>query len=173
MCEKIVKINDVRSKQTSRPLIQLKTLPGMNPDWLYDTGAALTCISMETFRQISINSRSTKIHSIGKGASGASGGSLIPQGSYMMPMEYKGRKIMQKVQVYKNLAQGAILGIDAIDNLGLTYLSRTKEFLFQEDITKKKFERADLNTVKLMHILHAQFVWHHQVAKDIHQWQQA
>ena len=56
---------------------------------------------------------------------------------------------MQKVQVYKNLAQEAILGID---NLGITYLSRTKEFLFQEDIKKKKFERADLNTVKLMHI---------------------
>ena len=58
---------------------------------------------------------------------------------------------MQRVQVYKNLAQGAILGIDAINNLGITYLSRTKEFLFQEDIKKKKFERADLNTVKLMH----------------------
>ena len=68
MCEKIVKINDVRSKQTSRPLIQLKTLPGMDQTWLYDTGAALTCISTETFRQISINARPTKIHAIGKGA---------------------------------------------------------------------------------------------------------
>ena len=55
----------------------------------------------------------------------------------MIPMEFKGRKIMQKVQVYKNLAQEAILGIDAVDNLGITYLSRTKEFLFQEDIKKK------------------------------------
>ena len=49
---------------------------------------------------------------------------------------------MQKVQVYKNLAQGAILGIDAIDNLGITYLSRTKEFLFQEDIKKKKILKS-------------------------------
>ena len=53
-------------------------------------------------------------------------------------MEYQGRKIIQKGQVYENLAQKAILVIDAIDNLGLTYLSRTKEFLFQEDIPKKK-----------------------------------
>ena len=60
MCEKIIKINDVRSKQTSRPLIQLKTLPGMNQPWLYDTGAALTCTSTETFRQIAMNSRPTK-----------------------------------------------------------------------------------------------------------------
>ena len=56
----------------------------------------------------------------------------------MIPMEYQGRKIIQKGQVYENLAQKAILVIDAIDNLGLTYLSRTKEFLFQEDIPKKK-----------------------------------
>ena len=55
-------------------------------------------------------------------------------------MEFKGRKILQKVQVYESLAQRAILGIDTID------------FLFQEDIKQKKFERADLNTVKLMHI---------------------
>ena len=150
MCKKLIKINDIRSKITQRPLIQLKTLPGMNPNWLYDTGAALTCISINAFRQIALNSRPTKIHSIGKEASGASGGSLIPRGSYMIPMEYKGRRIVQKVQVYENLAQSAILGIDAIDNLGLAYLSRSKEFLFQEDIKKTRFERADLNTVKLM-----------------------
>ena len=47
-------------------------------------------------------------------------------------MEFKGRKILQKVQVYESLAQRAILGIDTID------------FLFQEDIKQKKFERADL-----------------------------
>ena len=86
ICQDVIKINYIRSKQTSHPLIQIKTLQGMHPTWLYDTDAALTCISME----------------------------------------FKGRKIMQKVQVYKNLAQGAILGIDAIDNLGITYLSRTK-----------------------------------------------
>ena len=50
----------------------------MNPTWLYDTGAPLTCISMETFRQIAINSRPTRIYSIGKEAYGANGGSLIP-----------------------------------------------------------------------------------------------
>ena len=152
MCQKFIKINDIRSKQTSRPLIQLKTLPGMNPTWLYDTGSALTCISMDTFRQIEINSRPTQIHSIGKEASGANGSSLIPRGSYMIPIEFNGRKIFQKVQVYENLAQRAILVIDAIDNLGITYLSRSREFLFQEEIKKTRFERADLNTVKLMHI---------------------
>ena len=102
MCKKMTKINDIPSKQTSHPLIQFKTLPEMNPTWLYDTGATLTCISMETFRQIAINSRPTKIHSIGKEASESNGGSLIPQGLYMIPMEFKGRKICQKVQVYTN-----------------------------------------------------------------------
>ena len=126
MCTKICRINDIISKRTPQPLIQLKTLPGMNPTWLYDTGAAMTCISMETFRQIKINSRPNKIHSIGKQASGASGGSLIPKGAYMIPMEFQGKKIFQQVQVFENLAQPAILGIDAIDNLGLSYLSRSR-----------------------------------------------
>ena len=70
----------------------------------------------------------------------------------MIPMEFKGSKIFPKVQVYENLAQKAIWGIDAIDNLGITYLSRSREFLFQEDIKKTRFEREDLNTVKMMHV---------------------
>ena len=43
------------------------------------SGAALTCISMVTFRQITINSRPTKINSIGKEASEANGGPIIPE----------------------------------------------------------------------------------------------
>ena len=66
MCQDVIKINDIRSKQTSRPLIQLKTLPGMHPTWLYDTGAALTCISMSTFRQIAVNSRSMQLVDISR-----------------------------------------------------------------------------------------------------------
>ena len=40
--KKSLKINDIKSKLTSRPLIQLKTLLVMNPNWFYDTGATLT-----------------------------------------------------------------------------------------------------------------------------------
>ena len=96
MCKKLIKINDIPSKLISGPLIQLKALSGMNPNWLFETGAAVTCISIDKFRQIAINSRQTKIHSFSKKASRSNGGSLIRRGSYMIPIEYKGRKIIQK-----------------------------------------------------------------------------
>jgi hypothetical protein len=35
-----------------------------------------------------------------------------------------------------------ILGIDAKDNLGITYLSRTKSFMFQEEIHPEKFPKV-------------------------------
>ena len=34
------------------PLIQLKTIPGRNPECLYEAIAELACISIETFRQL-------------------------------------------------------------------------------------------------------------------------
>jgi hypothetical protein len=41
------------------------------------------------------------------------------------------------------------LGIDGINNLGITYLSISQTFMFQEDIiSEAKFRKADLVTVK-------------------------
>ncbi len=70
----------------------------------------------------------------------------------MIPMEWNGKKIMQQVQVFKNLAQPAILGIDGIHNLGITYLTETKEFVFQNDILQPKFAKADLKTMSVLKI---------------------
>jgi hypothetical protein len=43
--------------------------------------------------------------------------------------------------VFKKISSPLILGIDAIDNLGLTYLSRTRSFMFQEDLNPEKFQK--------------------------------
>ncbi len=59
---------------------------------------------------------------------------------------------MQQVQVYKNLEQPTILGIDGIHNLGITYLTETKQFMFQNDILQSKFSKADLKTVSVLKI---------------------
>ncbi len=56
---------------------------------------------------------------------------------------------MQPVNVFQNLSTPLILGIDAIDNLGITYLSMSQTFMFLEDIIgEAKFRKADLMTVK-------------------------
>ena len=69
-------------------------------------------------------------------------------------MEFRGTRIMQRVQVFRNLNTPALLGIDAIDNLGITYLSRKKEFYFQNALLAKsnRYEKADLQTVHSMTI---------------------
>jgi predicted aspartyl protease len=146
MCKEIIKINDVTTK-TPRPFIKIETIKGIKQDWLFDTGACLTCMSSSVFRKINIECRPQKIDAIGSKAQGASGGALLPQGVYIIPMEWNGKKIMQKVQIYQNLAQPTILGIDAIHNLGITYLTETQEFMFQNDILQSKFSKADLKTV--------------------------
>jgi hypothetical protein len=150
--QEINDLHDLPTKTNPRPIIQLNSIQGLTQDWLFDTGAGLSCISLQAFRKISPELRPMKIHDVGKQAHGASGGSLIPHGTYMFPLEFRGVKILQQVQVFSNLQSEAILGIDAIDSLGITYLSRSKEFIFQETIKKSRFAKADLRTVSQLKI---------------------
>ena len=89
---------------------------------LFDTGAGLACISLKSYKKISPESRPMKIHAVGIQANGASGGLLIPQGNYIITLEFEGAKILKQVQVYSNLQSDAILGFDVIENLGIPYL---------------------------------------------------
>ena len=41
----------------------------------------------------------------GKFANGATGKALLPDGCYIPPIEFRGKKIMQEVQVFENLDQ--------------------------------------------------------------------
>jgi hypothetical protein len=118
MCKEIFKINVV-TKKTTRPFIKLETIKEVKTDWLFDTGSGLTYMSTSPFRRIAKECRPKKICTIGSKAQGASGNSLLPEGLYMIPMVWNGKKIMQKVQICKNLAQPTILGIDGIHNLGI------------------------------------------------------
>jgi hypothetical protein len=67
-------------------------------------------------------------------AKGASGTSLIPDSSYLFPMQWNGKSVIQKLRVFKNLTSLLILGIDAIDNLCIIYISRIKKFYFPRRI---------------------------------------
>ncbi len=48
----IVKINDVKSKSTPRPIITLKLGSGYSKGWLFDTGAAITCMAIKELKRI-------------------------------------------------------------------------------------------------------------------------
>ncbi len=105
----------------------------MKGKWLFDTDAGLTCISTQQFKLIPKEKRPTKITLNQREARGVSGTTLIPGGNYMFPMEWNKKTVMQQVRVFKNLSSPLILGIDTIDNLGITYLPRTKSFEFHEE----------------------------------------
>jgi hypothetical protein len=98
-------------------------------------------MSSKAFRKIDKELRPKKINAIGTRAQGASGSTIVPEGVHNIPMEWYGKRIMQKVQIYKNLAQPTILGIDGIHNLGITCLTETKQFMFQNEILQIKFSK--------------------------------
>ncbi len=56
------------------------------------------------------------------------------------------------MKVFKNLSSPLILGIDAIDNLGKKYFSRTKSFMFQENLNLEKFQKADTRVISALKI---------------------
>ena len=74
-------LNDVVSQRTPRPFITLKH-GNIHSKWLFDTGAAISCMSLKAFRSIPIPNRPKKIGK-GCGAKGATGNSLIPVGQYL------------------------------------------------------------------------------------------
>ena len=149
MSKKELEINDIAKK--GRPFIPINSVKGLPKKWLYDTGAGLTCMSLKAFRKIDIQDRPIKLNDKGRTATGASGGALVPMGSYLMPLEFEGKKIMHPVQVYNNLSTDAILGIDAIHNLGVAYLSIPEEFVFQTEVMKR-YKKADLQTQRIVKI---------------------
>jgi hypothetical protein len=128
-CKEVMKINDVVCKLDTRPLIKIKSGPILVGKWLFDTGAWITCVSLQQFRLIPIERRPFKINL------------------------YKCEaRVMQTATVFKNLLSPLLFGIDAIDNSGITYLSRTKNFIFQENLEPKGFQKADFKIISTLKI---------------------
>ena len=58
---------------------------------------------------------------------------------------------MHPVQVFNNISSVTILGMYAICNLGLAYLSIPSEFVFQTEVMKNN-KKADLQTQRIVKI---------------------
>ena len=102
MMEKIHRINDVISQRTPRPFIELHHEGGISSKWLFDTGAAISCMSLRAFKAIPKTHKLKKIGQ-GCGAKGATGSSLIPVGAYIMPIRWNGKAVMQPIVVFQHL----------------------------------------------------------------------
>ena len=90
---------------------------------LYDTGAAATCLTLKTFLRYFPNAQrlnhQTKLV-------GAGNNNLDLYGIYYLPATYKGQSARGTFMVCQHLEQD-ILGIDLINDLGLSYDAKTQQ----------------------------------------------
>ena len=117
--------------KSKRPFITVNANGNCSP-WLFDTGAEVCCMNISEFRKINVNKRPLKINTQ-KELRCASSNKLTVKGTYLMNLRILGREIQQIVYVCENLGQAAILGIDAIEKLGLIYSAKQKQFGFESE----------------------------------------
>ena len=89
-------------------------------------------MSSVEFRKINVNNRPQKLNAT-KTLKCASSNQLKVKGAYLMNINVFGREIQNVVYVCENLGHPAILGIDAIEKLGLNYSARKRTFFFESN----------------------------------------
>ena len=113
-----------------RPFIKVTTKAGTS-DWLYDSGASVTCMSLKQFRQIPINSRPEKLPNHTRLVN-ASGDDLNVVGVYNLQLTVHNRSIYVPTFVCSKLHSAAILGIDSLSKLGICHSAKKNCFFFDD-----------------------------------------
>ena len=100
---------------------------------LYDTGADISCISEQEFRQIPVGNRPNKLPiEPGQSFQAASGNALQVKGMYNLPVQILGKTITHKFCVIRQLSKPAILGADFIHQHALAYCPIEQVFFWKE-----------------------------------------
>jgi len=89
-----------------RPRINV-TMGNTTFNWLFDTGAAITCMNANSFRQAFKNSRPKKITN-GNGCVAANGSRMNSLGFFEIPMTIRGRKFVHPVTVVEDINDNII-----------------------------------------------------------------
>jgi hypothetical protein len=79
-------------------------------NWLFDTGAAITCMNANSFRQAFSGKRLKLLHQ-GTGCVAANGSKMFSLGVLELPMTIRGRKFLHPVTVVEDINDN-IIGID-------------------------------------------------------------
>ena len=152
-----------------RPFIKIKA-NGNVSNWLWDSGASVSCMSLKQFRLIPPHLRPEKLPNSTKLVS-AGGDDLHVVGVYNLELTVQGRSIFAPIFVCKALHSPAILGIDSISKLGIGFsaakqvfyfddildLPGASKFVFQSNIEPGNFSTAisTISTVKINAQCHA------------------
>ena len=131
-----------KTKFNDRPFITVNTqnVPGT---WLYDTGASVSCMSLEQFRRIAPENRPIK-HNPQVRLLSAAKTEMTVTGMYHLNFKILGKTFTHPVHVCHPMNQGGILGMDIITLLGLTFLPARKSFVFDTHLAvePKQFSNA-------------------------------
>ena len=111
-----------------RPFVHVKG-HSIASDWLYDTGADCSVMSTALFETIPLQARPPKRNSYGVLRS-ASKNTLKVHGVFDMSLQVMGKNVKAPIYVCENLNQPAILGMDIIQQLGLSFNPVSRRFDF-------------------------------------------
>jgi hypothetical protein len=67
-------------------------------------------------------------------------------------MQWNRKSVMRAVTVFKKFLLPFILWIDVMNYLGITYLSRTKSFIVQDELDLVNFLKADIRVISTLKI---------------------
>lgn len=132
-------------KRQNRPFIKVKANK-IEGTWLYDTGASVSCMSLEQFRRIPPEQRPIKQDAQVRLLSAAKT-EIRVVGMYILALNILGKTISHPVHVCSPMNQGGIVGMDIIKKLGLTYLPIRKTFVFDTHIAVEPDKQHDAPTV--------------------------
>ena len=138
-------INAADQHNSRRPLVRTK-INGYGRDFLYDTGASKTCLTMNTFNKMFPKHHPRKLaHNImAADLYDAGGKSLELFGVYEMEFDILGRKFRHEVRVLKRVTAD-IIGIDLIHKQHLQYDTFEREVFFAQ---RTKQQQAVLSLTK-------------------------
>ncbi len=132
-------------KAEYRPFINVATQNVMGT-WLYDTGASVSCMSLEQFWCIAVNKRLVKQNPQIRLLSAAKT-EINVTGLFHLNIKILDKVFQHPVHVCHPMNQGGIIGMDIIKRLGLTYLPARKSFTFDKHIAVDKEKQFTAQTI--------------------------
>ena len=102
-------------------------------NWLFDTGAAITCMNADSFRE-SFGHQRPRLIKNSAGCIAANGSRMESMGNYKIEMLIRGRKFLHPVTIVKDLNDN-ILGIDFMHQHKRNYDAHSKRITFAHMLT--------------------------------------
>jgi len=116
----------------NRPKINV-TMGDKTFHWLFDTGAAVTCMNANSFRQAFPGNRLRLLHQ-SSGCTAANGARMYSLGVFELPMTIRGRSFLHPLTVVEDINDN-IIGVDFMHANRMNYDAASKKITFAHMLT--------------------------------------